>query len=256
MKIAFPPALLAAFCMTNGAAPAVAGEDGHSELNALPQQVHELFLTESVFPNERGEYQPFVAAEYQRHLDDSWHTLFDLGLEYGITDRLQVSASVPWVAIHDDGDSRSGAGDFSAELLYNVVPATAPVALSLAAGVTLPTGNEDRGFGEGEKVLELTMIMAGRAADVQWQLNLGGEWTQDEAELVYSLAVLPMQRPSTIVPTLELSGAESEDGRKLYGTPGLHWRPAEDHGLGLGVPVGLTHGTQHIGVMMYYTVEF
>jgi hypothetical protein len=245
-------ALISVFCTS----PAVADDDDHADANALPQAVHELFLTESVFPNEQGEYQPFVAADYQRHSSDSWNTLLNVGLEYGITDRLQASVSIPWVAIHDDDDSGSGAGDVSAELFYNLIPTTAPISLSLAAELTFPTGNEERGFGEGEEELELTVIMAGRAAATQWQFNVGGEWTEDEAELVYSLAVLPMQHHWAIVPTLELSGAETDEGSELYATPGLHWRPAENSGLGLGVPVGLTSGTENLRVMMYYTVEF
>jgi hypothetical protein len=255
MKPVSVPALIAALCLTNAVASAD-DDDDHADANDLSQTVHELFLTESVFPNQQGEYQPFVAADYQRHSRDSWNTLLTVGVEYGITDRLQVSTSIPWVSIHYEGESDDGAGDLSSELFYNLIPTSEPVALSFAAGITLPTGNEDRGFGEGEEQLELTMIMAGRAADVQWQFNLGGEWTDDESELVYSVAVLPMQSHATIVLTLELSGAETDEGSELYATPGLHWRPAENAGLGFGVPIGLSSDAQHRRVMMYYTIEF
>lgn len=255
MKLVSLSALIAALWLTNAVASAD-NDDDHADANTLSQTVHELFLTESVFPDEQGEYQPFVAADYQRHSRDSWSTLLTVGLEYGITDRLQVSTSIPWVAIHDEGESGDGAGDLSAELFYNLTPTSEPVAFSFAAGITLPTGNEDLGFGEGAEELELTIIMAGRAADVQWQFNLGGEWTDDESELVYSVAVLPMQSHSTIVPTLELSGAETDEGGELYATPGLHWRPAENAGLGFGVPVGLSSDAEQLRVMMYYTIEF
>jgi hypothetical protein len=251
MKRSLLSVLITVLCTTSASAE----DDSHTDASALPQTVHELFLTESVFPNERGEYQPTVAADYQRHSHDSWNTLFNVGLEYGITDRLQVAVSMPWVSIHEDDNSGNGAGDLSAELFYNLIPPTAAVSLSLAAELTLPTGNEDRGFGEGEQELELTMIMAGRAAAVQWQINLGGEWAEDESELVYSLAVLPMRPHWMLVPTLELSGAGTDEDRELYVTPGLHWRPADNAGLGFGVPISLGD-TEHLRLMMYYTLEF
>jgi hypothetical protein len=249
MKRSLLSVLITVLCTTNASAE----DDSHTDASALPQTVHELFLTESVFPNERGEYQPSVGADYQRHSSDSWSTLLNMGLEYGITDRLQVGLSMPWVSIHEDDHSR--AGDLSAELFYNLIPATATVSLSLAAELTLPKGNEDRRFGEGEQELELTMIMAGRAAAVQWQINLGGEWTEDESELVYSLAVLPMWPHWMLVPTLELSGAATDGGRELYVTPGLHWRPADNAGLGFGVPISIS-AAGHLRLMMYYTLEF
>jgi hypothetical protein len=255
MKPVSLTAFIAALYLTNAVASADSGDD-YAAANTLTQTVHELFLTESVFPNEQGEYQPFVAVDYQRHARDSWSTLLTLGLEYGITDRLQIATSIPWVAIRAERESGAGAGDLSAELFYNLISASEPLALSFAAGITLPTGNEDRGFGEGEEELELTMIMAGRVADVQWQFNLGGEWTDDESDLVYSIAVLPLRSSSTIVPTLELSGAETDEGSELYATPGLHWRPAGNAGLGFGVPVGLSSDAEHLRVMMYYTIEF
>jgi hypothetical protein len=252
MKRTLLPVLITVLCATNASAE----DDSHTDASALPQAVHELFLTESVFPNERGEYQPSVGADYQRHSHDAWSTLLNVGLEYGITDRFQVAVSMPWVSIHGDDDSGNGAGDLSAELFYNLIPPTAAFALSLAAELTLPTGNEDRGFGEGEQQFELTMIMAGRAAAVQWQINLGGEWAEDESELFYSLAVLPMQPHWVLVPTLELSGARTDDDRELYVTPGLHWRPADNAGLGLGVPIGVIDDTERLRLMMYYTLEF
>src|SRR5687767_13153419 len=119
-------ALSAALWLTNAAASAD-DDDDSADGNTLSQLVHELFLTESVFPNERGEYQPFVAADYQRHSRGSWNTLLTVGLEYGITDRLQVSTAIPWVASHDEGESGDGVGDLSAELFYNLVPPSEPI---------------------------------------------------------------------------------------------------------------------------------
>jgi hypothetical protein len=256
VKNTLPLALIAPLILMNAFALADCDDD-HAHANALPQQVHEFFLTEAVFSNERGEYQPYIAADYRRHSADLWHTRLNVGLEYGVTDRLQVAVSIPWVAVHDaDDGGGSGAGDLSAEIFYNVIPTTASIALSVAAGLVLPTGDANRGFGEDEEELELTMIMAGRAASVQWQFNLGGEWTEEQGELVYGLAMLPMQWQWTIVPTFELSGAGTDEDRELYATPGLHWRPAENAGLGFGLPVGLNSGAQRLRVMMYYTVEF
>jgi hypothetical protein len=255
MKPVSLPALIAVLWLTSAVASAD-NDDDHADAGTLSQTVHELFLTESVFPSEQGEYQPFVGADYQRHSRDSWSTLLTVGLEYGITDRLQFSASIPWAVTHDEGESGADAGDLGVELFYNLIPTSEPVALSFAAGIALPAGNEHRGFGEGEQELELAIILAGRAADVQWQFNFGGEWTDNESELVYSVAVLPLQSHWTIVPTLELSGAETDEGGELYATPGLHWRPAENAGWGFGVPVGLSGDVERLRVMMYYTIEF
>lgn len=216
-------------------------------------------MTDSVFPNEQGELQPTVAADWQRHPLDSWNALLSVEIEYGITDRLQVSAGIPWATVHDaDEGDRSGAGDFSAEVLYNLIPVTRPLALSLAAEVTLPTGDESRDLGEGEEALEVTMILAGAAGDFQWHLNIGSEWTQEETALLYSVAVLraPTWRWSNVVPTLELSGESAEGVHQLHWTPGLHWNPSENSGLGLGIPLGLSHAPERARVMAYYTIEF
>ena len=222
----------------------------------MEELIQEFPIAETVAPQEKGELQVTSGGEYWK--DDALkQTGVPLTFEYGITDRFQVELEAPYIFLKPEaGTKRSGPGDVEAGFLYNILKKDEPVALSVAAEIGVPTGDEDKGLGEGETEWGTSVILAKRAGKGQVHLGLGGEFSGDEAGFFYNLSgVYPFGKLSG---TLELSG-RGGDEHSLYLVPGVVWRLdaiADELELGAGVARGLTADSADWGLVFKATLEF
>lgn len=222
-------ALLAALPL---AAPAAAQAPARGE--PLPQLAQELFLAETVYPQDRGEIQLTLHSR----VEDGSHTR--LLAEYGVTDRFQLSMKTPAL------ERRSGEDEdetfYEGEVLYALLPAARPLALSASV---------EASFARGQAPQWEPMLVAARGwGRLQLHGTAAAELTFGDATGWGALAALVDAGRAT--PTLELvHSADHED----YVVPGLfvHRGGAE---LGVGVPVCLScaHSTEGFRAML--TVEF
>ncbi len=105
-------------------------------------------------------------------------TLTLLWSEYGITDRLQCGIALPFVVreyrdsaagVHDHAD---GLGDMWAYAKYRALVETpSHPAVALDAWVKLPTGDEDKGLGNGEFDVKLTAEVSKRLGLLSFHFN-------------------------------------------------------------------------------------
>ena len=112
----------------------------------------EMFQSELVYPQEKGELQ-FTLVPQVRKGGDRTRWIGELVLEYGLTDSLQVE--LEWSAFErvdpEDGESTAGTGDLELGLKYSWMNiAETGFHSAVGVGLGLPTGDQERGLGEGK----------------------------------------------------------------------------------------------------------
>jgi hypothetical protein len=240
------------------------------------QLVNEYFLTNSVYPQDRGELQ---LTTYPRiDFEDGHLFAFPVAVEFGLTDRWQVEAE--WVSLavnRPDGlPGRSGGGDFELETQYslmNVGGSSTHVALGF--GVTIPAGPQEAGGSEGRAEFEPSISVArdfpsgGRPSQLFGQVAVGFaggeettsglEGTEPEASELF-LGVGYVIATGRARWTAELSWATDEwnggDESELYMAPGLVWDLPDTWELGIGTPIGLGGKAVPFGLSMFLLYEF
>ena len=196
--------------------------------------VQELFLGENPYPQDRGSLQLIGDATYRRAPGEGEFAL-QLTAEYGITDRLQLGARAPYRFLNpDQGPTEHGVGDVGLSALYNF-QRSPDLVLSGFLEVSLPTGDEDDGLGEGEWVFRPLLLAAKRFGPAEVYLNVGAELSNGEASFLYDVAAAyPVESFAAV---LELNGSAGH-ADEHYLTPGVYWRESDKLQVGVGVPVG------------------
>ena len=244
-----------------------------AEDEAAPQLVQEVFQSELVYPQEKGEVQLTIAPTWQEQEEGRARQL-PLVVEYGITDAWQVGLELNALTDlrTDDGDRARGLGDLELGTKYSFMNIGGS-GFHAAVGVdlTLPLADPDRGLGEGTTELE-PYVALGRDlpslnnAHLFGQVALGlvrqtrGDSDEDPAhELSVNTGLIVPMHDFRLVGELNYAtnrwnhdGDESE----LFLTPGLVWDLPGTWELGVGVPIGLTDGADDYRVITQLTWEF
>jgi hypothetical protein len=232
--------VLTALLLLPGAARGQEGEE------SAPELVQDFFLLDAVYPQEQGEWQLSLAPTLDRGDEEDVLTT-EASFEYGITDRLQVEGTVPYVSLDpEDGETASGLGDAELGVLYAVRKPLLPLAISTGLEVTLPTGDEDEDLGEGETRGGPFVLVARQvgAAQVHGGLSLSfGGGTEVEG----GVAAVAPAGPLRV--TLELAG-ESGDEDELRLAPGLLFPVGEGDEIGIAFAAGLTSATPDWAILV------
>src|SRR6185369_14891092 len=116
-----------------------------------PQLVQEVFQSELVYPQDKGEVQLTIAPS-SSHADEGNTRVVPLRVEYGITNAWQLEAQIETMhGLRTDGGERaSGLGDVELGTMYSFMNiGGSHLHAAVGADLTLPTGNPNRGLGEG-----------------------------------------------------------------------------------------------------------
>ncbi len=275
VRSTFLPAILALAIFTP--ARCVLADTGDDDSDGL---IEEFFLVESAYPQERGEYQLTLSTDYVSDASEGDGQLTQAGIEYGVTDRLQVEASLEtWRNRErlDDGvrEKNSGLGELEFGLSY-AFPNTAASGLRYVIGVeiTAPVGDVDKELGEGFWVYEPFLIVSrdfGEQANLTFGLSYGfrdRHETPEEAddvepatdEIELSLGLVRAFGPKwrgTLELTYETdelhdSGSETE----AFVAPGVVYVGTESLEFGLGMAAGLTADSPDWMLLGFVVYEF
>lgn len=98
-------------------------------------------------------------------------------LSYGITDNVDIVLGVPyqWFRIKDDGDlveKQNGVSDVSLEIKWRFYEKDG-WGIALKPGITLPTGNDDKGLGQGRATYSMFLITTKEIEPWAFHINLG-----------------------------------------------------------------------------------
>lgn len=242
------PALLVVFHLAVFSAFAAnANADGDSDSDSDSEQweqaLEEVFQSDLVFPQERGEIQITLGASgFDREEGDRLQV--PLTLEYGITDRFQVELEWDgYLRDRFDGDepSADGFGDAEIGVAYSWMAirgsgwhAAAGFELPVELGDAPPEDDDEEEEAEEEVApfFVLARDLPGRPGG-QVSLNGGVEIGGGETEWFGNLVgFVPIK---SWVLTAEINWTEEES----YFTPGIVWHPGGEWELGAGFPIGL-----------------
>lgn len=232
--------------------------------------LEELFQTETVYPQEKGEFQFTFVSKFSKSAETSWFET-PLRVEYGLTDRWQVE--LEWSGINrlrtSKGKTR-GPGDLQIGTKYswmNIHGAN----LHLAAGfeLGLPTGSVAKGIGEGQIEYEPYVVVARdfpKLDRLQLFSQLGISFTQrvtetddddDEARgrtLEWNSGFFLPYRKARL--TAEFNWSRNSHENSLYVTPGIIWKLPREVEFGFGMPFGVSRGTDRFRAIVTLTYEF
>ena len=252
--------------------------------------IEDLFKTELVFPQEQGELQLATYPSYGDGPEGSAF-LLPIGMEYGISDSLQLEAE--WDAYIDadatePDESGTGQGNLQLGLMYSLIDIRGS-GFHFAAGAEYEFASGDRRFLEGgirEDSQELYLIFAKDLEEdskSQLFLQVGVELQQDgRRPLRLSLDDLEEDDDDLVdedddhdvrhdpnvwfaniggyaswnqaVLSLELNLSEEKEERYL--TPGISYHPMDDFEIGVGVAVGLADEADDYQVIGKLVWEF
>ena len=224
-----------------------------NEDKEFEEVIQEFFITESVYPQEKNEIQ-FTNYDYMYLYDwqkDYWG---GFEIEYGITDRFQVSSGIGYryMSIQDSAN-RKGFTNLEVGALYNFYQSYR-FSASLSLETELPTGAEV--FGESEMELEPNLILAWQIGRMQTHVNLGMEFEPealDEYGLFYNVAVLyPI---NNFVPTLEFNVYKEDDENNMFITPGFVYK-INRFEVGSAFPVNIGSDEPKFGIIFALVFEF
>jgi len=182
----------------------------------------------------RGETQPFDVEAVS--LDIHTNTVTLLG-NIGVTDRLDISAALPFVSLSLNGrrvdtyrgtelvqaiasSSASGPGDFLIRGKYNVLRRTGS-GLAIGGEARLPTGNEQNLLGTGEASIKPRFIASLERDRVAVHGDIGYAFGGLSDELVYGGAITVLGTPRlTFVG--EIAGRRLSSASRLTETTESH----------------------------------
>lgn len=220
------------------------------------QPVEEVFLTELVFPQEKGEIQFLFAPGI--HLNEAAHSGYSpFSIEYGLTDSWQVEAE--WSGPRYRSDAASG---FEAGSKYSFLDiAGQQIHLALGAEYGFSVRSE-----EGESEFGTFLIVAKEFAalgGLQVFTQIAKEWELGEEEIEEALegAFLSSYTAGFVLPgkVFHITGEYAwfnENGlNQHYAAPGIVVDLPSDLQFGIGIPIGLSSFSDDLRISAFLTWE-
>lgn len=228
-------AVLAILCALVPAGARAQEEEADAD---LPTLVQELFVAETVYPQEARAVQLTADAR----IEDGFTAR--LTAEYGITDRLQVSATTPYLQLEEGGDEEVGFG-----ALYGVVN-TPALAASVSLEAVIGTGGGASGV-EWEPAL----IVARRVGAAQLHGSVAAGFSEENTELSPALGLI-LDTGRRLTPTLELAATMADgESPQVSLTPGVFLHLAPQLEIGVGAPLDV-HDSPLPALLALVTLEF
>lgn len=248
---------------------------GHSGVLAEePKKIRDnSFLLEEAYNQEAGVIQHIQAFQYMK--DKSWNYTFTE--EWPVPKEThQISLTVPATHIHSDG-TETGVGDILLNYRYQAILKD-PYALAPRFSLIFPTGNEEKGLGDGALGFQLNIPASIEIGD-KWvtHWNLGATYIpntkgpggirRDTTAFSYgaSLIYLLSENINLLV---EAAGSSHEsiegDGllrrkESIFINPGMRFAINFKSGLqivpGIAAPLGVGPSSGEYGVFVYLSFE-
>ena len=269
--------LVVAVCLLACASVHADDDDAPGSTNTEKRPIEELFKTDVVYPQQKGELEVELASVYQNHTGvDTW--TIPVALEYGLNNRWQVEAE--WDSLVQrfprNQSAVRGVGDLELGTQYsfmNVGDSLFHIAPRFSVEVPIGDVNNDLsdGFLEYEPAVILardfpelhrTQFFTEIGASVVQRVNTPKN-TDDQEPAAHELNLgtgFFVLFPHGAL-TLEFNWANNRwnhhgTENDVYITPGYLWRVTRNMEIGLGIPVGLNGRSDRFEVSAHVTWEF
>ena len=220
----------------------------------------ELAITSSITLQDADEFQSTADFRFFKFHDQKQITAA-AEFEYGLTDRWELDADVPYQFVNPNGArAANGIGDVEAGVRYGVIPiGEKPLALDVGLALGIPTGDRRHDLGEGRLTLEPFFTASTWLGPFNVQLNGGwqravtdaGEEPRDDFE--YNVAFVYPIRQWFLA--LEGNGESNHDRTLYYVTPELIWKPRKNVEFLVAAPIGVTQAAADYGIVASVTLE-
>ena len=191
-----------------------------------------------------------------------------VALTYGLTDTVDVVLSAPYTdwssrSDADDKTSGRGIGDTSLEAKWRFYEQEG-LSLAVKPGVTLPTGDDDKGLGAGKVTYELFFIGTQELAPWTFHLNLGylrADNTADERENLWHASVaseLELRKGLRLVANLgaERAAEKESNVHPAFLLGGVIYALTDSCDVDFGVKAGLNHAEPDYSLLAGVALKF
>lgn len=249
-------------------AQALNGSDSYSyDLDNAPQiggSNYEFFLGQSVQTQPQGSLQMIVGGSHERGSESQGSTRFSelkARAEYGVTDRLQLQAEVPYQIDDRPGSytSQDNVGNVQVGATYSLLRADDPISMSAGMDVQIPVGHQaalnQMDVRASDQTIYKPQLIVGRDfGPTQIHANAQAELGSGVRGLDYNIgAVLPVGR---VAPSLEMNARTMDQQQpQFYATPGLSYAFSDRAQVGVGVPLGLNDQSTSASVMAKFSFQ-
>ncbi len=235
------------------------------------QPLQDVFQTELVYPQEKGEVQLSLNPEFGKGANVN-HINFPFVTEYGVTNDWQIGFT--WNSFQNnfvgDNSLANGIGDLELETQYsfmNIAKTNFHAALGLEFGI--PLGNEENEIGEGFYEFtqyssfavdfpSLNNMQLFAQTGISFARNKEESGGEEASELFLSGGLFaPVNK---VILDIELSWMTSKwdngDENQLYLTPGLIFDLPGGWETGIGTSIGLNNESEKFLILGILTFEF
>ena len=239
-------------------------------------------VTDDTGTQGKGRWQIELGVEREQETEiDSGVTTKEISwspsatITYGLTDNIDLIAGIPWAyqKLEVDGATLSdenGIGDISLQIKWRFLELQeSELSFALKPGITLPTGNADKGFGNG-KVSEGVMMIATKSAESgAIHINLGyahNEYSIESDELgsnknIWHASVAGEVKLGEKFRAVADIGMETNQEKEnninpVYLLGGIIYSPSEKFDLDFGVKGGLNDAEPATTLLAGITVRY
>jgi hypothetical protein len=186
---------------------------------------------------------------YNRKDDDgvrSRENQVNATLSYGLTDRLDIATTIPYQRSNDGASTHYGMGDMSMELKWRFYE-SGPVSLALKPQIMLPTGDDEKGLGNGRNAYSMDTVASYEMRYLTISGNLGYAYADNKfgtRKNIWnaSVAVVVDVAPRTKL-SLDVGSYRNDDPHNntnpAFSIIGLIYSPTKSLDLDIGLKKGL-----------------
>lgn len=218
-------------------------------------RIVEPIITEETMPNEPGDWDLRLSGSYGWRGTEGSGFLPREQLFFGIAKRWGGEVEVP-MAFAKQETNHYGVGDISATVKYLVrKPSARMPGFVLGLETTFPSGNADKGLGEGvfEAAPFVAVVHASRRVVLQGNFGYSAvhriRETDARNQIFYNGAIaFPLERLKTCL-VWEINGTHAQNENRAAFSPGLKYNLTPERYLAIAFPIGLNSQTPRLGIV-------
>ncbi len=232
-------------------------------------------ITDDTGTQGAGKFQLEVNGQYDHDKEEvggstikATGTSAAMALSYGLLESVDLVVGLPyqWYTEKSDGviDAReSGVSDMSVEVKWRFF-GEANLSMALKPGMSIPSGDEDKGLGAGKTTYGGYLIITSTHDRWAHHFNLGylrNENKLDERESIWRLSLATeytLSEKTRLAANIgmETNPDKSSDREPAFGLLGLIYSPQKDLDLSGGVKAGLNDVETDLSVLAGVTLRF